>query len=368
VSLACLFGPLELSSAAGMNIGIFLPNWVGDSVMAIPTLRALREHFGAEANLVGILRPYLSPVLDGTPWLNDRLYYDRGRCTPEHRMSRVLGELRQRRFEKLLLLTNSLSTAALAWMSGAPQRIGYDRYSRGCLLTDRIQPPHNGSEFTPVSAVDYYLRLAQLLGCTQTSQRLEMATTAAEESAADQVWNRLGLPTARQVVSFNTGGAYGVAKHWPVESFVSLARQIVATWDVSVLVLCGPSDRQIAQSIVTQTDHPRVVSLANEPISLGLTKACVRRSSLMVSTDSGPRHFAAAFNVPTVTLFGPTDPRWSVNYNPREISLRLNLSCSPCAKRVCPLGHHECMRKLAVTDVFAAVARMMEPGVRSDAA
>lgn len=351
-----------------MNIGVFLPNWVGDSVMAIPTVRALREHFGPQANLVGILRPYLSPVLDGLPWLNDRLYYDRGRCTPEHRMARVLDALRQRRFDKLVLLTNSLSTAVLAWLSGAPERVGYDRYARGCLLTQRVLPPRVGNELLPISAVDYYLRLAETLGCTKTSQRLELATTPAEEADADRVWERLGLPPSRKIIAFNTGGAYGVAKHWPVESFVSLARQVVANWDVSVLVVCGPSDRHIAQTIVTQTNHPNVTSLADERLSLGLTKACVRRSSLMVSTDSGPRHFAAAFNVPTVTLFGPTDPRWSVNYNPREVTLRLDLPCSPCAKRVCPLGHHDCMRQLAVKDVFAAVAGLLGPQVQSDAA
>jgi heptosyltransferase-2 len=351
-----------------MNIGVFLPNWVGDAVMAIPTVRALCEHYGPETKLVGILRPYLAPVLDGLPWLSDRIYYDRGRCAPEHRMARVLDELRRRRFDKLVLLTNSLSTAVLAWMSGAVERIGYDRYSRGCLLTHRLQPPRDGKALLPISAVDYYLHVAQSLGCKKISQRLELATTAAEEAEAERVWQRLAIPATRQVVAFNTGGAYGVAKHWPIESFVALARRMTATWDVTVLIVCGPSDRQIASEIVARTDHPRVVSLAQEPLNLGLTKACIRRSALLVSTDSGPRHFAAAFKVPTVALFGPTDPMWSVNYNPSEVLLRLELPCSPCAKRVCPLGHHDCMRQLAVPDVFGAVAGLMKSAANSNAA
>ena len=347
-----------------MNIGVFLPNWVGDTVMAVPTVRALREHFGSRANLVGVLRPYLLPVLDGLPWFNERLCYDRGRCAPEHRMIRVVEEMRRRRFDKVVLLTNSLSTAVLAWMSGAAERIGYDRYARGCLLTHRLSPPRTGNDFTPISAVDYYLQLAETMGCRQTLRQLELATTAVEEAEADRVWEKLGIPATRQVITFNTGGAYGVAKHWPSDSFVALARRIVSTWDVTVLVICGPSDRHTAAEIMKQADHLRVTSLANERLSLGLTKACVRRSALMVSTDSGPRHFAAAFNIPTVTMFGPTDPRWSVNYNSREVILRLDLACSPCAKRICPLGHHDCMRRLAVQDVFGAVAELLPDGNR----
>jgi heptosyltransferase-2 len=100
-----------------------------------------------------------------------------------------------------------------------------------------------------------------------------------------------------------------------------------------------------------------VTSLAEEPLSLGLSKACVRRSQLAVTTDSGPRHFAAAFGVPCVTLFGPTDPRWSWNYHPRETVLQQSLPCVPCGKRVCPLRHHACLRDLAPTTVQQVVAR-----------
>lgn len=351
-----------------MNIGVFLPNWVGDSVMATPTIRALREHFAPPANLIAVLRPYLGPVFDGLPWFDERLFYDRGRCPPEHRMHRLLEELRARRFDKLILLTNSLSTAVLGWLSGAVERIGYDRYGRGCLLTHRLIPPRIGSTFVPVSAVDYYLRIAETLGCRDLSPRLELATTPTEDAETDRVWEKLRIEQGGRVVVFSTGGAYGVAKHWPVASFVALANRIVTSWDATVLVLCGPAERQTAVEIASGARHPRVTSLANEKLSLGLAKACVRRSTLMVSTDSGPRHFAAAFNIPTVALFGPTDPRWSINYNRREVALRLDLACSPCAKRVCPLGHHDCMRRLEVDDVFEAVNRLLSQKPSSQAA
>ena len=101
--------------------------------------------------------------------------------------------------------------------------------------------------------------------------------------------------------------------------------------------------------------HPRVFSLADQAISIGLTEACIRRSRLLVSTDSGPRHFAPAFDVPVITLFGPTDIRWSDTHSPKEVHLRVPVDCGPCHQRTCPLHHHRCMVGLDVDMVFNAV-------------
>ena len=136
--------------------------------------------------------------------------------------------------------------------------------------------------------------------------------------------------------------------------------RIVAEQHLSVLVTCGPKERDVARRIVRLADHPRVVSLADEPISIGLTKACVRRSRLMVTTDSGPRFFAVAFDVPLVTLFGPTHMGWSQTHDPGEICLQRSMPCGPCARRNCPLGHHDCMRLLSVEQVHAAVLAQLE--------
>ena len=126
-----------------------------------------------------------------------------------------------------------------------------------------------------------------------------------------------------------------------------------------MLVICGPDERSAAASIVRKAGHPRVFSLAEEQLSIGLSKACVNRAQIMVSTDSGPRHFAAAFNVPVVSLFGPTDPRWSINYHVGETRLFESLPCGPCQRRTCPLGHHDCMRNLSVERVFEAVQQKL---------
>jgi heptosyltransferase-2 len=344
-----------------MRIGVFLPNWVGDAVMTTPTLRALRKHYSA-ARLVGIMRPSLGDVFAGTRLLDEHLYFDPRSEDPHVREFNVMVQLRRQKLDVAVLLSNSWRTGILAWMGGARKRVGYSRDWRGWLLSQRLKPDTQRGRYVPGPVLDYYLELAYALGCPQESPKMELATSSADESLADSVWQKLHLPHGRPVITVNCSGAFGAAKLWPAEYFAELSRRIVTQLDRAVLVLCGPSERATARRIVAGAAHASVVSLADEPVSLGLTKACVRRSELLVTTDSGPRHFAAAFNVPAITLFGPTHQAWSDNHFTREISLQLKLDCSPCQKRVCPLQHHRCMRDLTVDQVYDAVRAQLGGG------
>ncbi len=124
-----------------LNIGIFLPNWIGDTAMCTPALCALRQHYGASAQLVGVLRPYVADVLAGTPWLDDQiLYHPRSKQSDERSLA-VLRRMRACKFDSVVLFTNSFRTASLALASGAKQRIGYVRNGRGLLLTHRLYEP-----------------------------------------------------------------------------------------------------------------------------------------------------------------------------------------------------------------------------------
>jgi heptosyltransferase-2 len=207
--------------------------------------------------------------------------------------------------------------------------------------------------------VDSYLRLARRLGCPVASTKIELATTSDDEAAADRAWSDLGIQGDRRVICLNTGGAFGPAKSWPAGHFAELARRLADEARVDVLVLCGPAERDAALEISTVAAHPRVVSLAGQPLSLGLSKACVRRSDLMITTDSGPRHFAAAFNVPVITLFGPTHIAWTRTHHPRALHLYHPVPCGPCQKAICPEGHHRCMRDLTPASVLRVAMRVL---------
>ncbi len=350
-----------------MNVAIFLPNWIGDAVMAGPTLRALRKYYGPAATLAGVMRPAVADVLAGTGWLDYTCQYAPRSASPEWGSWNVLKRLRRQRLDAAILLSNSLRTAMLAFATGAEERIGYARHGRGPLLTTRLQPPRQAGGIVPTPTVEYYLELASAVGCPTESPRLELATNKHDELAADIAWSKLGLGNDRPVIAFNCSGAYGAAKLWPVEHFAALARRVAEELAADVLVLCGPSERQTAESIVLQARHRRVVSLAQEPLGIGLSKACIRRSQLLVTTDSGPLHIAAAFDVPYIGLFGPTPPICVQNPTVRAVALQTNLDCLGCQERTCPLGHHRCMRDLSVDQVLGAVAAQMAQSRRQAA-
>lgn len=340
-----------------MKIGVFLPTWIGDAAMATPTLRALSKHFGSVAEIVGIGRPYLQDLFAGCSWFDKFVDYDPHSASNKQRALAVTNRLRREAIDTAVLMRNSLREALVAYWSGASTRVGYARYGRGPLLSHRLQTPHENGKRLPYRMVDYYPQLAYALGCPTERPQIELATTTADEHQADEVWTRLGLH--ENVIAFNCSGAFGAAKLWSVESFAQLAKKVAGEIGYDVLVICGPNERERATEIAQQARHPRVFSLAEFPLSLGLSKACVRRSKAMVTTDSGPRQFAVAFQVPLVTLCGPSHVCWGENPYANEIALQVPLACVPCQKRVCPLGHHDCMRLLRVDWAFEAVTRQL---------
>ena len=338
------------------RIAIFLPNWIGDVAMATPALCAIRKHYGSTARLIAVARPYVEPVLQGSHYFDEWMIYE-----PHSRGKRnLVKRLRQANVDVALLLTNSLSTAFLAWRGGARRRVGFARYWRGAFLTDQLHAPRRGHAFLPRSAVDHYLEIAQVIGCQTTSQQLELMTTALDEQSADQIWQQSEIMNAEHVVILNTGSARGSSKSWPLNAFRELALKLVRQREIAVLIICGPDERAAVADLVGQAAHPRVIGLQDWPLSIGLSKACIRRGACVVTTDSGPRHLAAAFGVPSVALFGPTDPRWSDNYHKQEMRLSQQLECAPCARSQCPLSHHRCMRDLSVQRVLAATLHQLD--------
>jgi lipopolysaccharide heptosyltransferase II len=340
-----------------MKIALFLPNWVGDVVMATPAIRAVRERFPA-ARLVGVCRPYVATVVEGAPWFDHLILHDK-KGPREHRGFAVVSQLRREDIDAAVLFPNSFRSALFAWLGGCRRRIGFDRYGRSFFLTNQLQPVRDErGMLKPSPVIDDYNRLARVLGATDPGHRMELFTTPADEVAAERVWADTGMHSAAEVIGLNPGAAFGAAKHWPAESFAELARQFVDRRGSRVLVLCGPNERELAQEIVTLSRRPGVRSLADFPISIGLSKACVRKLDLLVTTDSGPRHFAAAFGRPVVTLFGPTFVEWTETHYPKAVHLQKKVPCGPCQLRVCPLDHR-CMRDLSPAEVFDASSQLL---------
>lgn len=346
-----------------MNVAVFLPNWIGDAVMATPALRALREHF-RDGHLLGIVRPYIAGVLEGSPWLDEILYLDRQGAW-SCRWPAVATRLRRHRVDLAVLFPNSFRSALVAWLGRCKRRIGFTRSDRAWLLTDCLEPVRDArGKRRPSPAILAFNRLAQAVGCAPPSCRMELFTTGRDEAAADAVWQRAEFGPHEEVICLNPGAAFGSAKCWPSEYFAALAQQLVDRRGGRVLVLCGPPERDLAHRIAVQAARRSVHSLADHGLSLGLTKACVRRADLLITTDSGPRHFAAAFDRPVVTLFGPTHIAWTETYHPKAIHLQQRVDCGPCQRRVCPLDHR-CMRLLTPGEAFKAATELLKRYPRS---
>ncbi len=342
-----------------MRIVVFCPSAVGDATMATPTFRAVRHGF-PEASIACVVKPNTAAVLEGGAWFDETILFHPSAKDKNLRSAAVIRLLRAKRFDIALLLPNTFRTAAIALLGGVKRRIGYNRYSRGFMLTDRLAPPRDSKgKLAPTPIVPYYLEIARRLGVPAVSTRLELYTTADDESAADSAFDSLGIDRDRRLVSINTGGAFGPAKNWPIEHFAKLARRIGDETDATVLVVCGPGERDNARAIVALARHHRVVTLADRPLGIGLSKACVKRSSLLITTDSGPRHFATAFGVPVLTLFGPTHIAWTRTYHPHAMHIYHPVDCGPCQRPECPLGHHRCMRDLDPDRVFQTAIRML---------
>jgi len=339
-----------------MKIAVFLPNWIGDAVMATPALRALRRRFD-QAEIVAVLRPYVADVLAGLDLVDRLLPHNPRGNRPDERGWRMVRRLRAEAFDLAVLFPNSFHSAALAWLAGAKRRVGFNRDGRGWLLTDRVSPK---PKRVPHPVIDEYLRLAAHLGCDATSRAMELATLPADEARLNEFWSGRDAHLRQAgVVCLNPGGAFGSAKHWPAASFARLAQRVVDELGRTVLVLCGPAERGEANEIVRLADRARVLSLADVPPSIGLTKAAVRSAELLVTTDSGPRHFAPPFGVPVVTLFGPTHIAWSETFYEKAVHVQIPVDCGPCQQRACPLGHHRCMRELGPDQVFEAARRLL---------
>ncbi len=168
-----------------MNLAVFLPGWIGDAVMATPAIRALRQRY-RDAHLVGVVKPYVAGVLDGSSWF-DELLLTSGSWFPG--VFETAAALRRRHIDVAVLLSNSFRTALIARLAGCRRRVGYARYGRRLLLTDVLEPRRDErGQLLPSPILDAYNLLAERAGSQAPGRRLELFTTAEDEDGADEVW------------------------------------------------------------------------------------------------------------------------------------------------------------------------------------
>ena len=351
------------------RILVVQPSWVGDAVMATPTLRALRLLYPA-AQISYLMRRYVKDLYAGMPWADRLLTHRTGKTTAKAGKGTfdLAGRLRSGKFDLAVLLPNSFKSALICKMAGVGRIVGYDRDGRGFLLTDRLIPAKEKGKFVPSPIIHAYMALARYLGSDSRDLRMELFVTDAERRAADDVFARCGLDPALErphsagrppLVLLNPGAQYGAAKLWKAEHFAAVVDRFVDELGATVLLSATPKERHIVEAIRGHMRRP-AVDLSVAGMTLGSLKEVVRRCDLMVTNDTGPRHVAAALGVPVVTVFGPTFPEWTDIYYPAERQVSVPVFCGPCQLKVCPLDHR-CMTGVTPAMVWDASLQLLTP-------
>jgi len=352
------------------RILVVLPNWVGDLVLATPALRALRNQF-PDTHIAFLGKSGLSDVLSGGDWMDEVIHWPGGKSRPKRRQGflGLAAELRERRFDWAVLLINSFRSALLARLAGIRRRVGYDRDGRGLLLTDRLLPEKAKGKYVPVPMTRYYNAIARYLGCRDCLTKLELFTTDEDESVAAATIANAGIEAGQPMVVLNPGASFGPAKCWLPERFAEVGDRLVEEHGAAIVVSCGPKEVDIARGVAGRMRHKATV-LDDPILKLAPLKALTRQASLLVTNDTGPRHFANAFGTPVVTVFGPTDPQWTATDSPNERSLMVRVDCGPCMKRACTLDHR-CMKRInsdmVVKLATELLAERVNESIRSNA-
>ncbi len=352
------------------RILVVQPSWVGDAVMATPTLRALRELYPT-AHIAYLMRRYVKPIYAGMPWVDQILTYRTGKTRGKAGKGQFLdlaGRLRAGKFDLAIVLPNSFKTALVCKMAKIPRIVGYDRDARGFLLSDKLLPVKERGKFIPMPIVKYYMGLAHYLGSNHKDLRLQLFVTEQEKRTAIGVLGRAGLDSAIErpaaqgqppLILLNPGAQFGSAKCWLPEHFAAVADRFVERHGATILISGTARERPILDAVQHHMRHA-AIDLSTKGLTLGALKEIVRRCDLMVTNDTGPRHIAAAFDVPVVTVFGPTHPEWTEINFPKERKVSVKVFCGPCQRKFCPLDHR-CMTRVTPNMVYHAAEELIVP-------
>ena len=291
------------------RLAIMMPNWLGDAVMAEPSIRAIKSAAPSlELSLMG--RFAAISMLEGHPAISSIIGVDdRGFFGPR----RFGKALQADGADAVLLLRGSFRSGLAAAVSRIRPRIGSTRFGHQGMLTHPIQPPTSP---TPCPQVDFYATLVEAAFGIKVEDRLHrLVTTPTERDAAARLLDGVSGP----VVGFVPGGSK-LMKRWPADRFAELARRLGTLAD-TVVLLGGPEERDLLSKLERKADDgkgPRVIDLAARGLGLESLRGVIERCSLVVANDTGPRHLAVALGIPTVALFGPTDHRWTTLKGARE--------------------------------------------------
>ncbi|MEA2061891.1 MAG: lipopolysaccharide heptosyltransferase II [Thermodesulfobacteriota bacterium] len=339
------------------SIIVFCPNWVGDVVMATPVFDCLRQNYpGAE--ITAVIRNYAAGVIEDGPWF-DRIIKISDKDIKG--FLNAIGRLRSIKADTAIVLPNSFRSALITFLGGAEKIYGYKRNFRSVFFKDGPVPLQGKKGIKPVPMVTYYMEICRCLDLSvPVSPTPGLFFSEKIKNQGEDLFKHYGIKQGDMVIGINPGAKFGASKCWPPEYFATLAELIQEQWKCRILLFAGPGEDKIAQAVV-DASRAEIINTGPDRISLSLLKYMIKNLDILITNDTGPRHYAIAFDRPVVVIMGPTDPEYTAACLEKTIVVRKeNLPCSPCHEKTCPLGHHKCMTEILPMDILNACIRILE--------
>lgn len=336
-------------------------NWVGDAVMTLPALEALKRA-APQANISVLAKPWAAPVYAASPAADHVLLYDQEGQHHGGAGRLVLGrQLHQKHYQWAVLFQNAFEAALLARLAGARVRLGYATDGRRLLLSHpvpRDQAALKGHE------TSYYLNLLHAAGILAdppppggVPPRLVLPAESA--AWAEGFLGEHGL-AGKRLLGLAPGAAFGPAKRWPTERFAAVGRMFLERGEVDAALIFGSGgEAAVAAEAATGLESHPVLNLAGQT-TLAAAMALLARLDLFITNDSGLMHAAAALGTPTVAVFGSTNPHATRPLGPHTAVVRETPDCAPCKQPECPEGHMHCFMAVDPDMVAAAGLRLLE--------
>lgn len=335
-----------------MKILIRATNWLGDAIMALPALRAVRGRFSG-AEIAILAKPYVADIYRDQQICNRLIFYDApGPHAGFLGRERLAAELRAQKFDVALLFQNAFDAAWLAWRARIPERIGYARDGRSLLLTKPIALPRPGE--VPAHEKFYYLELLRRAGWIDAlpdESFIALSVPEQNRARAAEFLARAGARSDSLRIAIGAGASYGSAKCWPPARFAELANRLQSQTDADVILFGTAAEAAVASAIAAEMRRPPID--LTEKTAIADLPALLSQCHLFIGNDSGAMHVAAAVGLPVVAVFGPTDPHGTAPVTPRCRIVQQKPYCSPCFLRHCPTDHR-CMRNITADMVEAA--------------
>lgn len=323
---------------------VIAPNWIGDAVMSLPILRALRRSHPTDS-LIVLARRGCVPIY--------RAEGSAARTLTHSGLLRDASALRRERMDEAWLLPNSFRSALIPYLARVPVRIGYKTDGRGAFLTHALaKPRRTGHQLRDYDPLLRFCGIEPDTGPPRLAVPLEAARRAATAMAS------AGIGQDRELLVLAPGAAFGWTKRWPAERYGRLGDELARSGFARAVAI-GPGEEALGAAVAAAARLPLPVIGADlDAVELA---AVLARARCVVANDSGPMHLAAAVGTPVVAFFGPTDPgRTSPRGAAAEVLDRF-VFCSPCFRTRCPY-RHECMTEIAVEDAVRAVERVLGSG------